>query len=96
MTIAEIIAQQLGGRRFAMMTGAVFLQQDAGNTLVVRFKGSNKTNILEIKYNSKDLYDMTFRKLRGTKLKTIETHNDVYSDQLQQIFEATTGLYTKL
>ena len=95
MTIAETIAEQLGGRRFVAMTGAIFFSQDGGDTLLVRFKGSKKANILEVKLNGKDLYDMTFRKMRGTKLSLVETHDDIYCDQLESVFVRTTVLYTQ-
>jgi ribosomal protein L5 len=74
-------------------------------------KNSKKINFVKITLNGKDLYDMefgrTFRKVdpqykeMGIKVmryyyKAIKTHNDVYADQMREIFEKTTGLYLSL
>ena len=108
--IANNIIDQLGGRRFCIMTGAKnFAAIDNG----VRFKigrNATRTNMVEIKLNGLDLYDMEFIYYRAPKLKTdtktytaewveekrttIKEYHDVYCDQLQELFTEATGMYT--
>ena len=60
--VANTIYQQLGGGRFAAMTGAKnFLAIDNG----LRFRigrNASKANMVEIKLNGLDLYDIKFIK----------------------------------
>lgn len=96
MTTAQIILQQLGGRRFMAMTGATCYQDNNGQTLVTKFKGSKIANIMYITLNGLDLYDVKICKYRGQEVKTVKELNNVYSDMLQDIFEDTTKLRTSL
>ena len=74
-------------------------------------KNQSKANHLKIQLNSNDLYDMEFiqhkktlnpeYKVIGLKVYedefiTVNTYNDLYYDQLEEIFTSVTGLYTKL
>lgn len=103
--VATTILQQLGGRRFAMMTGSKdFMKADNGNTLMMRL-ARNKTsaNRLSITYmEGEDLYKMRFyrvttsRKTFETKTKDIKVLEGVYCDMLEDTFTSVTGLYTRL
>ena len=93
MNTAETL-KQLGGSKFVAMTGATCY--DDNGTLVVKFKGSNVANILYVKLNDLDLYDLDFAKYRGMNVKTTHQFRNVYSDMLQSVFTKTTGLYTRL
>ncbi len=97
MSIANEIYRQLGGNKFAVMTGAKnFIDLENG----IRMKiGRNKTNHnwMEVTLNSLDLYDVAFAKL--TKLgerKSLKEYKNVYNDSLVELFERHTGMYTKL
>ena len=97
MSVANEIYRQLGGNKFAVMTGAKnFIDIENG----IRMKiGRNKTNHnwMEDTVNSLDLYDVAFAKL--TKLgerKSLKEYNNVYNDSLVELFETHTGMYTKL
>ena len=97
MSIANEIYRQLGGNKFAVMTGAKnFMDIEIG----IRMKiGRNKTNHnwMEVTLNSLDLYDVAFAKL--TKLgerKSLKEYKNVYNDSLVELFETHTGMYTKL
>ena len=97
MSIANEIYRQLGGNKFAVMTGAKnFIDIKNG----IRMKiGRNKTNHnwMEVTLNSLDLYDVAFAKL--TKLgerKSLKEYKNVYNDSLVELFETHTGMYTKL
>lgn len=96
MTTANEILNQLGGNKFIVMTGAQCFSKDNGNTLVVKFKGSKIANIMYVTLNALDLYDVKICKFRGLNIKTINEVENVYNDMLVNIFEKTTGLYTKL
>ena len=97
MSVANEIYRQLGGNKFAVMTGAKnFIDLENG----IRMKiGRNKTNHnwMEITLNSLDLYDVAFAKL--TKLgerKSLKEYKNVYNDSLVELFERHTGMNTKL
>ena len=97
MSVANEIYRQLGGNKFAVMTGAKnFIDLENG----IRMKiGRNKTNHnwMEVTLNSLDLYDVAFAKL--TKLgerKSLIEYKNVYNDSLVELFERHTGMYTKL
>jgi len=99
-SVAEIIFQQLGGHKFAVMTGAKNLAS-TGNGLSFRLTGSggftkDGINYVKITLNDMDTYDMEFGKIKGSNYKVITTKNDVYNDMLQNIFTDVTGLDTKL
>lgn len=90
--VAETILNQLGGmRKLSMFTGAKnFVALPNG----VSFKiGNRSTNYVKITLNGKDLYDMEFALLRGSKTTNLREFNDIYNDQLINIFEQQTGMY---
>ena len=87
--IAEEIVRQLGGRRFILMTGAYdFVTLDSG----VRFKLPNGV-IVEILLEPTDTYRVRFLKATG---EVISEYEDIYNDQLQELFTRETGLKTHL
>lgn len=111
MTAAETIYQQLGGNRFAAMTGAKnFLALKNG----LRFRigrNASKANMVEIKLNGLDLYDIVFIKHTPYSFKigkdgsytetpernrTIARFDSYYGDMLQDCFTRVTGMYTSL
>ena len=100
--IAKTILEQIGGRRFAAMTGSKdFI--DMGNGLRMSL-ARNKTsaNRLDIIYDGgADLYNMRFyrktfsKKTFEYRTKDIETHEGIYCDMLEEMFTMVTGLYTR-
>jgi hypothetical protein len=94
MTVAHTIFNQLGGNRFAFMTGSKNFT-NTGKGLQFRLS-RNKTvaNFCIIKLNGSDLYDVEFVRA-GKSYKEVSTVNGVYADQLQAVFTQVTGLYTK-
>lgn len=99
--IAKTILQQIGGHRFAAMTGSHdFI--NLGNGLRMSLS-RNKTsaNRLEIIYDEgADLYNVRFyrqsmnHKTFEVTTKDIEKIEGVYCDMLEEIFTDVTGLYT--
>lgn len=111
MAVANNIYQQLGGGRFTAMTGAKnFLAIENG----LRFRigrNASKANMVEIKLNCLDLYDITFIKhtpysfkidrngnFKETQesSKTVAKFESYYGDMLQDCFTKVTGMYTSL
>ena len=100
--IAKTILQQIGGKRFATMTGSRdFI--DMGNGLRMSL-ARNKTsaNRLDIIYDGgADLYNMRFyrrtfsKKTFDCKEKDIAVHEGIYFDMLEEMFTMVTGLYTR-
>ena len=100
--IAKTILQQIGGRRFAAMTGSKdFI--DMGNGLRMSLaRNRTSANRLDIIYDAGlDLYNMRFyrrtfsKKTCECKTKDIATHEGIYCDMLEEMFTMVTGLYTR-
>ena len=104
MSVGNEMLRQLGGRRFMMMVGAKQPIWDGNKNELSMKIGRNAlgANYFTIRLNPKDLYDLRFesrrmnRKTYEMSVKVKAEHNDVYADQLQEIFENTTGLYTRM
>lgn len=93
---ARTIMAQMGGSRFMTMVGAnQIVATDEG----VRFRvpnAKNRIKALEVVLNGKDLYDMRWLNIRGFECKQVAEDKDVYADQLEDFFQARTGLATRL
>ena len=102
MAIADTILEQLGGRRFIVMTGAKNIMSD-GPALVFqlpRRTAKDGINVVKIAHDPSDTYTMTFSKQSdargGYRMTTVREIGGVYAGQLREIFESTTGLATSL
>ena len=97
MKVAKTILEQLGGNKFRMMTGAKNFV-DCGDALSMRI-GRNKTssNYLKITLNMMDLYDVRFSRvsLKGGE-RSVTEYNNIFNDQLVEVFEKHTGMYASL
>ena len=97
MRVAKTILEQLGGNKFCAMTGAKNLG-GTENSLSMKI-GRNKTssNYLKITLNMMDLYDVKFSRVspKGGE-RSITEYNNIFNDQLVEVFEKHTGMYTKL
>ena len=105
--IAETILYQLGGNRFAAMTGAknfcATRDSEENPSLSMQLgRNAGGWNRCTIALNGRDLYNVTFEKVpspaamfRGAKVKS-ETHVDIYAEDLAHLFLEATGLYTSL
>lgn len=97
MQVAQTILQQLGGKRFAMMTGAKdFIGGD--NKLKFRIPMTKNITHVVVELTPADLYKMTFYRFNKAKLemKVVDEEDGVYCDMLQDVFTEKTGLYTHL
>lgn len=104
MTVAQTILAQLGGQRFIAMTGAKNLVSD-GDALIFKI-GRNAGNITCVKISylpGSDLYHMRFIRVItrkapdfGITIETVKEFDQVFWDQLQELFTEVTGLCTSL
>ena len=95
MSIANEIYQQFGGGRAMVMIGGKVIVGE--KHICVHFKGCKKTNIVTIALDeAMDLYKMTFYRLCGVALKEVEKIDQVYAEDMRDIFESKTGLYLSL
>ena len=106
--IATTIINQLGGNKFKVMTGAkdlLAIDNGVSFKLPSRF-AKDGINHISITLNGNDLYDIKFNKItsknhevyniRVPVLKEFKSFDDVYAEDLTELFESTTGLFTKL
>jgi len=99
LQVANTILEQLGGRRFLVMTGAKHL---AGTVDALTFalpRNAKKVTHVKITLMPSDTYRVTFWKLgRGLNggLDVLGEEEGVYADNLQAVFTEGTGLYTHL
>jgi hypothetical protein len=97
LEVAQTILDQLGGNRFVIMSGAKNLGAGTDYLSFGLGRNAGKVSHVIVKYvYGKDLYEMTFLSIRGTKTKTIASFEDVYSENLQEIFTEVTGLLITL
>jgi len=89
----QTIIDQLGGRRFVMLTGAKLYRD--GSSLIAKVRGGKFVRIdLD---EGADLYNVTGYKVkRAPSFEKIVTHTyeGVFCDQLQDLFCEITGLFT--
>lgn len=97
MQVATQILEQLGGNRFAAMTGA---KQFVGGERSLQFSigrgATNKANKVRVTLAADDTYTVEFFNLRGVNLKPCGEVSGVYADRLQAVFTEATGLDTHL
>lgn len=96
--ISDTILAQLGGiRKLMAMIGAHnFVIEEKG--LQFTFKGCKKANICRILLSPSDTYRFELYRFKKSemKLKEIEIIEDVYNDQLINVFQESTGLFLSL
>lgn len=99
MTVSTTILQQLGGSRFVAMTGAKNLvgsSKDLMFRLPARF-AKDGINAVRVELTPADTYTVKFLKVaKFGEFKVIAEFDDIYADQLQDVFTRTTGLATRL
>ncbi len=97
MQIAQTILQQLGGNRFIAMVGARNLASVNGNALSFKVGRNSKgvTHVM-ITLAPADLYTVETFKCRGMEIAKLATVENVYAENLREVFTAQTGLDTSL
>jgi hypothetical protein len=110
LTLNQLTMSNNGFNRLKVMTGANHFFKDS-NSVGFQFKMCKKANALKITLNNMDTYDLLFYKIGkkinkeyasiGIKIydittKDIQNYENIYCDQLKEIFEQFTGLYLSL
>lgn len=104
MTVANTILAQLGGRRFKVMTGASSFC-GSENSLSFRIPQVHNARTgksiagVRIELTPADVYRMVFIGKTGPNfgdIGEVDVREDIYCDQLQEVFTRVTGLYTHL
>ena len=90
--VAETILNQLGGQRFAVMTGAYNLTGDTDCLIFKIPKALRGITAVRIALTPADTYTVTFYKVRGTSVTVVSEYKDVDVG----LFEEETGLYLSL
>ena len=96
--IANTIVDQLGGgRKLQMFIGLKqLITESLGVTLVFPLpKHTGAVNRVRITLNGSDLYDMEFIRTRGSSQKIVKEFNNVFAEDLKDMFEKGTGLYIR-
>lgn len=99
MSIARTILEQLGGNRFLVMTGAECSADS--RALVIKLP---RSLVVVVELTPADVYTVKVGKRATMKqifsgkpaVKWLKTYEDVYCDQLREIFTAGTGLHCTL
>lgn len=97
--VATTILNQLGGQRFVAMVGAKDMGYSSNSLSMKIMRNAKKVTHVTITYDhGKDLYKMTFSAWNARKFefKVLEEVDGVFFDQMKEIFESNTGLYTSL
>lgn len=100
--VSTTILNQLGGRKFLAMTGSKNLAygtNENGNDMLSMHltRNQSKAKYLTITLMPSDTYCVEFTKAdRAFNLITVQKFDNVYAEDLQDIFTAVTGLYTSL
>lgn len=99
--VAQIILEQLGGRKFAVMTGArnFMSSNDECGALSFRLPSNfakEGINYVKVTLTGMDDYTLTFGKVRGLKYKVVDTREGIYAENLREVFKRVTGLDTSL
>jgi len=96
--VALIIRAQLGTELERMVASYNFISHaDEGRgALSFRFKGSKKANYLKVILTAGDLYCLRFAKIGKYDYQVVDFVEDIYCDQLHEVFERVTECATKL
>lgn len=109
LEVANTILEQLGGKRFALMTGSKNFIGDKDSLTMTLVRNKSGANRLKITLDfGSDTYIMRFYKFSPSRYSTkkqkyteqkekdVYVADDVYCDMLQEIFTNITGLDTRL
>ena len=93
MKVADTIIEQVGRRAFFMMGAKRFVAIEDGLHFKVG-RNSKQVNLVEVKLNASDLYDVRFMwvTVRGVTVKS--EHNGVYAESLHAVLKEGTGMDT--
>jgi len=99
--IAQTILAQLGGHKFTVMTGAKSLSSHPEGALSFRIPGGggfakSGINYVKVTLTPRDTYTVEFSRIRARQVTRVAQAEDIYADQLRDVFTRETGLRTSL
>ena len=93
LEVPYTILEQLGGKRFIAVTGSNSFIPETDSLQMSLVKNKSGASRLSITLEPTDTYTMRFFKNPAQEQGSeIEIYQDVYCDQLQDIFETVTGI----
>lgn len=96
-SIGRTIADQMGGAgKMRAMLGATLVAIPNGLAIKWPNKQRTKGNLVEITLEPSDTYKMVFYNAGKGGKKLVKEYEDVYFDQLVDIFEKQTGWYVRM
>lgn len=97
-TVAKEILSQMGGagRLGAMINAKNFAATEKTLSFCFMKSRVNKANYIKITLNGLDLYDIQFIKLTKYDAVLVSELNNIYANQLKQVFIENTGLELSL
>lgn len=97
---ANEIARQIGGQTFTILgaTNKTYGTDKNGMVYIgFRIKGCRKINYIKVIYDEGlDMYHIEFGKIRKYEYKVVNVVTGIYFDQIHELIEENTGLYTHL
>jgi hypothetical protein len=96
--VAETIYRQLGANKFVAMTGAKNFVYGENSLMFSIPRNASPFNKVRIQYiPGRDTYEVEFARVTTAQGVTkSDSYDDVYADQLQELFRMVTGLETSL
>lgn len=101
--VGQVIVEQMGGvRRLSLMLGIgtgpsyQFYDVPQGVGFAWPNKQRSRGNCVEVRLDPDDTYTVTFYNLAGGEKKKVKELDDIYADQLVEVFEAQTGWHLRL
>ena len=92
LKVAETIRKQLGAVTLAMLGAHEFVS--GPDSLQFAIKGSRRARKIRIVLDDDDTYTVDFWTGRGADMHRLAKHSGVYVDQLHELIERETGLFT--
>lgn len=101
MQVAEIISQQIGRKAFFMLGAKDLVGSESEKFLQFKI-GRNAKSVTHVRVTltPADTYTVTSYRVRASKgipvTKTLESVDDVYVENLHDVIESLTGMYTRM
>jgi hypothetical protein len=96
MTAATTIRDQIGRKALAMLGAYDLVAFDTG--LQLKIRGSRKVNVIRVTLDPTDTYTVKFSRWQPKRMvnTAVADFSHVHADELNELIERTTGLYTSL
>lgn len=95
LEIAKTISHQIGHKALYMIGAKNLVAEKNGLSFKIG-RNSKCVNYIQITLNALDLYKMTFCYISAKGYKVVSEVENIYFDQLNNMIERYTGLYTHL